>query len=179
MNAAFLHRPLYGGPFGRDGRFALATLPCVLNGLHAVRHLVIDPTTGSVLSVADTKLAALASARNVLRASEQLTRAEAMQRQQAVDQLTLWPPEALQPPAIRDRKRPVSRRRRDIFEKCGGACHYCASSLRLAGPWHVEHMLPRSLGGLDEIGNLVAACAPCNLAKGDRTALEYVASLTA
>jgi hypothetical protein len=36
-------------------------------------------------------------------------------------------------------------------------------------------MLPRALGGLDDVGHLVAACAPCNLAKKDRTALEFVA----
>jgi 5-methylcytosine-specific restriction endonuclease McrA len=174
--AALLHRPVFGGPFGRSGRYALATLPCVAMGLHAVRFLVIEPAAGTVVSIADTKLAALQAARDVLRASEQLARAEAMERSQAVDQLSLWPPEAFAQPVVRERARPVSKRRRDIFAKCGGACHYCTTPLRLEGPWHVEHMLPRSLGGLDEIGNLVAACVPCNLAKSDRTALEFVAA---
>ena len=35
-------------------------------------------------------------------------------------------------------------------------------------------MLPRALAGGDDIGNLVAACVRCNLAKHDRTALEFV-----
>ncbi|OYV00532.1 MAG: hypothetical protein CFE45_08730 [Burkholderiales bacterium PBB5] len=39
-----------------------------------------------------------------------------------------------------------------------------------------QYDVPLPDGGADEIGNLVAACAPCNLAKGDRTAVEFVAS---
>jgi len=51
------HRPIIGGIFGQ-GRYSLATQPCVENGLHAVRFMVIDPRRGSVLSVADNKLGA-------------------------------------------------------------------------------------------------------------------------
>lgn len=176
---AFLHRPVYGGPFGREGRYALATLPCVLNGLHAVRHLVIDPVAGTVLSVAESKLAALAAARDVLKASEHLARAESQAVDHQARQGSLWPAEAFEQPPVREsRPRPVSKRRRDIYAKCGGCCHYCTAPLRLEGPWHVEHALPRALGGLDEIGNLFAACVPCNLAKSDRTALEFVVAAT-
>lgn len=173
---ALLHRPVYGGPFGRDGRYSLATLPCVLNGLHAVRHLVIEPVTGTVLSVAETKLGALAAARDVLKASAQLARAEALAAAGQARQGSLWPPDAFEQPPVREtRPRPVSKRRRDIHAKCGGRCHYCSTPLELAGSWHVEHALPRALGGLDEIANLFAACAHCNLVKRDQTALEFVA----
>lgn len=38
----------------------------------------------------------------------------------------------------------------------------------------IEHQMPRALMGPDELVNLVAACVPCNLSKGDRTALEFL-----
>jgi 5-methylcytosine-specific restriction endonuclease McrA len=69
--------------------------------------------------------------------------------------------------------------RREVFERSRGCCHYCRTPLTLDGQWHVEHMLPRALGGTDDELNLVAACAPCNLAKRDRTALEFVAEQAA
>ena len=68
----------------------------------------------------------------------------------------------------------MSRRRREVFARSDGRCHYCAAVLRLDGKWHVEHQMPRALGGGDELPNLVAACAPCNLSKRDRTALEFM-----
>jgi 5-methylcytosine-specific restriction endonuclease McrA len=70
--------------------------------------------------------------------------------------------------------RSVSRRRREIFERSAGKCHYCGTPLTLVGKWHVEHQQPRALGGGDDPLNLVAACVRCNLAKSDRTALEFV-----
>lgn len=33
---------------------------------------------------------------------------------------------------------------------------------------HVDHVVPRAAGGTDDLVNLRAACAPCNLARGDR-----------
>lgn len=115
----FLHRPIFGGVFG-TGRYALASMPCVVKGLHALRFMVIEPSTGAVLSLADDKVAALDAARDVIRTTQVLAieRAEASGRDRR--QAELWP-------------------------------------------------------GEDEIDNLVAACAPCNLSKGDRTALEFVA----
>lgn len=63
-----------------------------------------------------------------------------------------------------------------MFQKSGGRCHYCQTPLTLSGRWHVEHMMPGALLGTDDPINLVAACVPCNLAKSDRTAIEYMAS---
>ncbi len=40
-------------------------------------------------------------------------------------------------------------------------CLYCGAPAE-----HADHVLPRNLGGTDE-GNLVPACAPCNLSKND------------
>ena len=166
-----LQRPIYGGLFGR-GLYALATLPTVANGLHAVRFMVIDPRRGTVLSVAEEKLHALASARRMLRRLPVRPAANDEQWLQA----PLWPDLVEEQPL---RIRSISRRRREVFDRYEGQCHYCRSALTLDGRWHVEHMVPRALGGEDTAGNLVAACTSCNLAKSDRTALEFVSSAPA
>ncbi|MCA3177582.1 MAG: HNH endonuclease [Burkholderiales bacterium] len=69
----------------------------------------------------------------------------------------------------------IPRRRRAIFERSGGRCHYCACELQLEGRWHIEHKVPRALGGRSVDDNLVAACAPCNLKKRDQTDHEFQA----
>lgn len=168
-----LQRPILGGVFG-TGRYVLATRPCVANGLHAVRFMVLDPCAGTVVSTADTKTEALSAARRAIRSGAHAGAGGSAGAPPPV-QAPLWPSAEIDGGSPPIRLRPVSRRRRDIFAKCEGKCHYCCRPLILDGIWHVEHMLPRALGGADEIGNLVAACAPCNLAKGDRTAVEFVA----
>ena len=177
MSASTLrHRPIFGGVFGK-GRYALASLPCVAKGLHAVRYMVIDPGAGAVLSVAEDKLEALATARKVLKAADALA---ARDDKPPGEQILLWPDESL--PAIDTAgvpPRAVPRRRREVFAKSVGRCHYCSTALTLDGKWHVEHMLPRALDGSDELVNLVAACVPCNLAKRDTSAIEFIARLTA
>ncbi|MDP9126099.1 MAG: HNH endonuclease, partial [Pseudomonadota bacterium] len=118
-------------------------------------------------SVADDKLAAIAGARRLLVGLP----AGAAANDASWVQVRFWP----DLPAGRAlRPRPISRRRQEVFARSQGRCHYCRTSLMLAGGWHIEHQLPRALGGGDEPLNLVAACAPCNLAKRDRTALEYL-----
>jgi len=170
MSAAQLrHRPIFGGVFG-NGRYSLASLPCVSRGLHAVRYMVIEPSAGAVLSVAEDKLEALAGARKVLRA------AKSMPHQPPSEQRVLWPAEDLPPSSIAGARRPVSKRRRELFEKSEGKCHYCRGTLTLDGKWHVEHMMPRALGGEDVLSNLVASCVPCNLAKRDKTAIEFAST---
>lgn len=162
-----LKRPIYGGVFGH-GQYALATQPTIANGLHAVRFMVIEPRQGTVLSVAEDKLVAIASARRLLVG---LPAAGAANDASWV-QIGFWP----DLPAGRAlRPRPISRRRQEVFARSEGRCHYCRHPLALDGRWHVEHMVPKALGGEEGPGNLVAACAPCNLAKRDRTALEFVA----
>lgn len=167
-----MHRPIFGGVFGA-GRYALATTPCVVHGLHAVRFMVIEPATGAVLSLSQDKVEALDAARSFIRSTEVLSVEQSPDWRDS-RQMEMWPRGDPDLRPIVDRRRPVSRRRRDIFSKASGRCHYCNSVLVLDGAWHVEHMLPRALGGGDEIGNLVAACVPCNLAKRDRTAIEFV-----
>lgn len=165
-----LRKPLLGGVFGQAGEFELATQVTVSNGLHSLRVLVIQPRVGRVLAIAESKTEALAGARRVLGAT-----VAANDEPQWV-QPRLWSDADLSvvPPA--PPTRPVSRRRRDIFLRSGGCCHYCGTPLKVDGEWHVEHQLPKALGGADDAINLVASCTPCNLRKGPLSALEFVAA---
>jgi len=164
-----LQRPIFGGIFGEDGRYALASMPCVSRGLYATRYMVVQPQAGVVLSMSEDKVEALALAR------QRLTAANDKQtfHQHTATQGELWSDEPLLTPSPAP-ARYVSRRRRSIFEQSQGRCHYCGAALDLTGKWHIEHQLPRALGGTDEGLNLVAACVPCNLSKSDRTAIEFV-----
>lgn len=153
-----LHRPIFGDVFGR-GRFALATRPCIARGLHAVEYLVIEPRRGQVLASAADKGEVLAQARALILDAER--------------QASLWPEHELRAQPTQ-RPRMPSRRRREIFNRSRGRCHYCATPLQLAGPWHADHMQPKALDGADDLLNLVASCAACNLAKGPLTSLEFI-----
>lgn len=55
-------------------------------------------------------------------------------------------------------------RRVAIFERDDYRCRYCGKTAE-----HIDHVVPRCQGGTGEPGNLVAACAHCNLSKGGRT----------
>jgi 5-methylcytosine-specific restriction endonuclease McrA len=60
--------------------------------------------------------------------------------------------------------------RRALFARDGWKCAYCGST---NGRLTLDHIVPRSKGGESIWENVVTACAPCNLRKGDRT-LEQV-----
>src|SRR4051812_45331434 len=49
-------------------------------------------------------------------------------------------------------------------------CEYCLMHQQLQGAtFHIEHIVPESSGGPDELSNLCLACPSCNLHKSDRT----------
>jgi len=64
----------------------------------------------------------------------------------------------------------------EVFKRDGFKCQYCGS----AAPdviLHVDHIRPIAADGDNDIGNLITACAECNLGKGprelsDRSAIE-------
>lgn len=61
--------------------------------------------------------------------------------------------------------------RRNVLLRDGFQCCYCGwegSSAQLT----IDHVMPRSRGGRTNWENVVAACAPCNRRKGDRTPEE-------
>ncbi|MEL6493343.1 MAG: HNH endonuclease [Cyanobacteria bacterium J06634_6] len=55
--------------------------------------------------------------------------------------------------------------RREVMRRDAHTCQYCGSKKRLT----LDHVLPRSKGGQHSWDNVVAACAPCNAYKADRT----------
>jgi 5-methylcytosine-specific restriction endonuclease McrA len=71
---------------------------------------------------------------------------------------------------------PVRRRaplnRRAIFARDGARCQYCGSAAE-----SIDHVVPRSRGGLHAWENVVAACRPCNARKRDRLLSETTMAL--
>jgi 5-methylcytosine-specific restriction endonuclease McrA len=53
--------------------------------------------------------------------------------------------------------------RRAVFARDAWTCQYCGSRSNLT----VDHVVPRSKGGISTWENIVASCAPCNRRKGD------------
>ncbi len=49
-------------------------------------------------------------------------------------------------------------------------CAYCRATDR---PLHIEHVVPLSRGGSNELANLVPACGKCNLSKGTKLLAEW------
>ena len=61
--------------------------------------------------------------------------------------------------------------RRNIFERDKNACQYCGKRIPKAD-LTLDHVVPRSRGGVDSWDNLVLACMPCNIRKANRTPEE-------
>ncbi len=60
-----------------------------------------------------------------------------------------------------------------VVARAGGGCEYCRLLEAATGvTFHVEHVVPRSQGGVTAMRNLALGCPGCNLAKGDRTTGE-------
>ena len=51
-----------------------------------------------------------------------------------------------------------------IYKRDKNKCQYCGSTKSLT----IDHVIPRSRGGKDTWENLVVACSPCNVKKGDK-----------
>lgn len=61
--------------------------------------------------------------------------------------------------------------RRNIFARDKSVCQYCGRKFHRVD-LTIDHVIPRSRGGLDTWENLVLACSGCNLKKRDRTPEE-------
>ena len=64
---------------------------------------------------------------------------------------------------VKPQKR-VAFTRFNLFLRDEFCCQYCGSR----GDLTFDHVLPRSRGGVTSWDNVVAACSPCNLRKGNR-----------
>lgn len=58
-----------------------------------------------------------------------------------------------------------------VAERAGHRCEYCrAPEVIFNLPFEVEHIVPASRGGPDDLANLALACRACNLFKADQVA---------
>lgn len=140
---------------------------------------------GVVLSYKPTKAQAIAAARHTLNrlTDDEVRRAikdgQALREQEHLEQCRKrdekWAAERAAREASRDPADSIPKRRKRIFEKSSGKCHYCGCALDLTGRWHIEHKMPRALLGGSEEANLVASCVSCNMKKKDKTDLEFMA----
>lgn len=72
----------------------------------------------------------------------------------------------------RSRSRIVRFSRTGVYHRDGYVCQYCRK--RFARNFlTLDHVTPRSKGGLTTYQNTVSACARCNCAKGDKTCDEW------
>ncbi|MBD2422375.1 HNH endonuclease [Cyanobium sp. FACHB-13342] len=65
--------------------------------------------------------------------------------------------------------KPLPLTRRNLFHRDGHRCQYCGTC---SDQLSVDHVVPRSRGGLDTWENVTTACLPCNVRKGNRTPRE-------
>lgn len=57
-----------------------------------------------------------------------------------------------------------------VRQRAGDRCEYCGMHQSLQGAtFHIEHITPRTCGGVTDAGNLAWACPGCNLHKSDRS----------
>ncbi len=69
----------------------------------------------------------------------------------------------------RNRKKGVAFSKKNILRRDNYMCQYCGTSNHILT---VDHVLPKSRGGQTDWTNVVVACKPCNLKKGNQTLSE-------
>lgn len=72
------------------------------------------------------------------------------------------------------RKQISSRLRVQVLDRDNSTCQLCGATLKDGIKLHVDHIIPVSKGGTNEINNLQTLCESCNLGKGDFTDLNMV-----
>ena len=70
---------------------------------------------------------------------------------------------------------PLSKRaKEEIYTSDGYVCAHCLTQFDSAAFLDLDHIVPVSLLGADEPGNLVSMCKECNLAKSDQFERNYI-----
>lgn len=64
--------------------------------------------------------------------------------------------------------------KRAVIARDGEVCRYCGTT---DGPFQLDHIHPRALGGSDDMANLAVACPTCNNRKGAKTVEEWLAEV--
>jgi hypothetical protein len=168
------------GPDFKNRIFILCSDLWLRDGfLESVDYYVVEYSSGLLFSVSPTKQGALQDARENIRKLRADGRWLTMMRRSVpicyarrkalkLECERIWAAvEAQKTPEI------LPARRRKVFSKSNGQCHYCEVKLDLHGDWHIEHQTPLSRGGPDRMENMVAACVPCNIKKGTKTEEEF------
>jgi 5-methylcytosine-specific restriction endonuclease McrA len=60
--------------------------------------------------------------------------------------------------------------REAVFDRDGVACTYCGSPDNIT----VDHAIPLTRGGTNDLENLTPACKPCNSSKGNKLVSEWL-----
>lgn len=66
----------------------------------------------------------------------------------------------------------TSRVVQDILDNSNGKCNYCGKDCK--ENYHIDHIIPVSRGGGNNIDNLCLSCPSCNWSKGNKTAEEFI-----
>ena len=61
-----------------------------------------------------------------------------------------------------------------IYTRDGFACCYCGSSVEEGVKLTLDHIIPHSLGGGNEVSNLITCCHKCNSSRGNRPVADFV-----
>ena len=69
----------------------------------------------------------------------------------------------------RSRRKEAAFSKKNILRRDNFTCQYCGSN---SNSLTVDHILPKSRGGKSNWNNVVVACKPCNLMKGNLTPSE-------
>jgi DNA-directed RNA polymerase subunit RPC12/RpoP len=81
-------------------------------------------------------------------------------------------------PARESLSKRLGRVARQIAARDGHACQYCGATAASSGAHlHLDHLTPRSRGGLDVAANLVLACRRCNSRRQDMRLSAWCSAL--
>lgn len=53
-----------------------------------------------------------------------------------------------------------------LYNQQQGKCHWCKTDV--GNDYHIDHVVPLSRGGSNDIGNLVISCPYCNKSRGNK-----------
>lgn len=61
-----------------------------------------------------------------------------------------------------------ARDRAKLYERDGGKCRHCDGPILFNETWHIDHLIPLSKGGTNDLDNLALSCVRCNLEKSNK-----------